>query len=135
MPTFLNPIELEQAEAVRKAVLEAIRTNTRIKVPDFDRDAEWAGGEPPLRRIAQTENPFGGQLGPYLYQFEGEEDLLHIFVIRADDGELSVAEGRTVLDVLIPELSPGLVWLKPGVHSQHFYFGHDAWLQAIESPL
>jgi hypothetical protein len=56
---------------------------------------------------------------------EGEEDLLHLIVVRQDGKELTPAEGQAVAGFVWPGVPSALIWLKPGVLSQHFYVGHD----------
>ena len=80
------------------------------------------------RRVAlgpRGESPFEGILGVYRYAFEGEDDLLHLWVWREGDPTLAVEEAQAVVAFVIPEVDPGVIWLKPGKQSHHFYFGHD----------
>lgn len=121
----MTPGELAQRDAVIAAVMESIRTDTRITLPRFDPQRSRGGADFALQAIALEENPFGGAMGPYRYQFEGEDDLLHVFIVRADGGPLTPKEGQRVFSALLPDLPAALVWLKPGTVSQHFYFGHD----------
>jgi hypothetical protein len=64
-------------------------------------------------------------VGDFRYQFEGEEDLLHLFVTRLDGSPIDSADGLAVAQFLMPTVPPALVWHKPGEFSQHFYVGHD----------
>ena len=107
-------------------ILDSIRGNVRIKLPPFN-PATSESGEFALHSI--EDNEFSGTLGPYRYQFEGEDDLLHLIVARSDGGRLSVEEGRQVAAFLLPDLPPALIWLKPGEFTQHFYLGHDELLR------
>jgi hypothetical protein len=75
--------------------------------------------------VGAEENAFCGNVGPYRYQFEGEEDLLHLIVTRQDKDRLTVEEAQEVAGFLMPGIPAGLVWLKPGEFSQHFWVGHD----------
>lgn len=131
----MTDAELAQRDAVIAAVMDAIRTGTRILLPKFDPERASGGADFALQAIVNEANPFGGSIGPYRYQFEGEDDLLHVFVVRADGGVLSPQEGQRVFSLLLPDLPTALVWLKPGTVSQHFYFGHDELLyqQQIEA--
>lgn len=74
-------------------------------------------------RIMLPAPEYGGEIGPFRYQFESEDDLLHLSVERMDGAELSPEDGQAVVRFLLPEVTPGMVWLKPGRFSQHFYFG------------
>jgi hypothetical protein len=96
-----------------------------IKLPDFDPTVSRGSGDFALTTVGIEPNDFGGRVGPYRYQFEGEEDLLHLIVTRLDGEPLSVEEGRDVAGFLLPEVEPGLLWLRPGQASQHFYLAHD----------
>lgn len=100
-------------------------------LPKFDGQTAVGGSDYALQAITQEANPFGGGIGPYRYQFEGEDDLLHVFIVRADAHSLTPQEARSVFEQLLPDLPPALVWLKPGTVSQHFYFGHDELLPPV----
>lgn len=117
--------ERAQRDAVISAVLDAVREDRRIVLPRFDPQSARGGADFALQAIAAEANPFGGGIGPYRYQFEGEDDLLHVFVVREDGGPLTPDEGRRIFSQLLPDLPSALVWIKPGSVSQHFYFGHD----------
>ncbi|MBS1716300.1 MAG: hypothetical protein JSS72_01050 [Armatimonadetes bacterium] len=128
MLTVSGP-EQDQRDTVMRKVVEAIETNVRILLPAFDRNAEDVGAEFALARI--IPNPYGGVIGPYRYQFEGEEDLLHLIVARSDDGVLTPEEGQDVANFLLNGVPSGLIWLKPGQRTQHFYVGHDDLLDSL----
>lgn len=84
------------------------------------------------RRIVlgpQGQSPFAGTVASFRYAFEGEDDLLHLWVTRLDDQPFSVEEAQEVVAFVLPNVSPGVVWLKPGIHSHHFYVGHDELLK------
>ena len=72
---------------------------------------------------------FAGTAGEYTYFFEGEDDLLHVAVGKKEGGLLSVEEAQGVLSFLAPGLPAGVVWVKPGSTSHHFYFAHDELLK------
>ena len=120
--------EIATRDRVIASVLEAIRRDERIKLPPFD-PAISVRSEIALQTVGIEPNPYCGIVGPYRYQFEGEDDLLHVFVVRADGSELTPAQGQAVVKFLLPDLPSALVWLKPGSLSQHFYFGHDELLR------
>ena len=105
-----------QARQVMVAVRETVRSGVKIMLPP-----RLDSSEPPVF----VENPFGGQFGDYRYQFEGEEDLLHLLVVRIDGAPISAEEARIVAGALFEGVASALIWLKPGHYSQHFYVGHD----------
>jgi hypothetical protein len=119
----LQPTDEEHSrrDEVLARVIQAIRDNQRIVLPPFQ------GGEPgsdfALHRI--TPNDYSGTVSDYRYQLEGEDDLLHLIVLRADEKTLSVQEGRQVASFVFPNIPPAVIWLKPGQFTQHFYLGHD----------
>lgn len=124
-----TPSEIDRRDEVVRAVLAAIQSGERILLPAFD-SASSTGADFALHTIASERGRFGGGVGAFLYQIEGEEDLLHVIVVREDGGGLSPEEGQAVMGFLFPDLPSSLVWLKPGERSQHFYFGHDELLRA-----
>jgi hypothetical protein len=123
---------LRRAE-VMGAILEHIRANRIIKLPPFDPALSQASSEFALQSVGIEPNPFGGTVGPYRYQLEGEEDLLHLIVTRLDSGPLEPSEGQAVASFLFQGVAPALIWLKPGEFSQHFYVGHDDLVGGCES--
>jgi len=131
---MLNPTAPEQARAaeVRQSVLTAIQANEVIRLPDFDPATSLSSPEVALQSVGIEPNPFGGSVGDYRYQLEGEEDLLHLIVTRLDNRPLTVEEARQVSAFVFPTVPPGLMWLKPGTVTQHFYIGHDILLESHE---
>lgn len=105
-------------------VIEHIRSGRQIKLPDFDR-ALSQPSESALVSVGLEPNAFGGTVGDHRYQFEGEEDLLHLIVTRRDSHHLSAEEAQTVAGFVLEGLPRSLVWFRPGEYSHHFYFGHD----------
>ncbi len=108
--------QLQAAAVVMATVRDCIRRDEKILLPPR------ANGKDVVEFVP---NPFGGVLGDYRYQFEGEEDLLHLIVVRVDAQPLNPEDARTVAAILFEGTSNALVWLKPGTLSQHFYVGHD----------
>jgi len=102
--------DLERARKVVASLVEFTEANKVIRVGD------------PL---------FLGVLADYRYSFEGEDDLLHLTVERLDSGPLSVEEAQQVCGYVLPDLAPGVIWVKPGTVSQHFYLAHDELLRQI----
>jgi hypothetical protein len=76
-------------------------------------------------RIPMNDPRFAGSCGEFSYFFEGEDDLLHLAVSRPDGSKITVEEAQEVALFTLPNLPPGVLWVKPGTFSQHFYFGHD----------
>lgn len=126
-----TPEETHRRSEVVAAILRAIEAGTTIKLPPFDRSQDRPSDSYALLTVGETPNAYGGTLGDYRYQFEGEDDLLHLMVTRTDHGNLSPEEGRSVAEWLFQGVPPALVWFKPGHLSQHFYVGHDDLVGAI----
>ena len=119
-----NEEELGQRQRVIAAIRTSVESNTQIRLPAYDKDFS----RPAISALASVgvePNPFGATVGLYRYQFEGEEDLLHVIVTRQDGTTISAEEGQSVAKFLLPTLPAGLIWIKPGEVSQHFYCGHD----------
>ncbi|MDX2064763.1 MAG: hypothetical protein SFX74_03365 [Fimbriimonadaceae bacterium] len=121
--------EQSQRRAVLSRVLEFIHSNRTIKLPPLDPTVSRPSDTFALVNIGHEPNEFAGSCGPFRYQFEGEEDLLHLLITRpipdADPAEIAVAEGQAVAAWVLDGVPPALVWLKPGNLSIHFYVGHD----------
>lgn len=120
-----TPDEVRRRREVLDAVLGAIAQGVTIRLPAFDRTSPPEPSEVAMVAAGAEPNPFGGHIGPYRYQFEGEDDLLHLMVVRQDRGPLAPEEGQRVAAWLLEGVPPALVWFKPGTVSQHFYVGHD----------
>jgi len=76
--------EKDQRNRVMAGVLRAIEANQTIRLPDFDPKIDRASDEFAMLTVGLEPNEFGGRLGDFRYQFEGEEDLLHLMVVRQD---------------------------------------------------
>ena len=96
-------------DAVLAAVVAAVTGGVTIRMP----------------MNLSDPRPYGGSVQEFSYLFEGEDDLLHIAVTRTGGEPLSAEEGQDVIAWLLPGMPPGLVWIRPGEFSQHFYCGHD----------
>jgi hypothetical protein len=129
-PTFE---ELARRGQVMVRVLEEIRAGRAIRLPDFDPAFSRPSDQFALQSVGLEPNDFGGAVGAYRYQFEGEEDLLHLIVTRLDGESITVAEGQAVAAFLLPDVPPALIWLRPGELSQHFYVGHDELLRGCST--
>jgi hypothetical protein len=127
MPILPTSDESARRDCVMERVFEDIRQGRRIVLPDFEPGAEEGGEEYAL--FAIQPNDYSGEVCGYRYQFEGEDDLLHVMVLRLDRQPLTVQDAQQVVAFLLPDTPPGLVWLKPGTLSQHFYVGHDELLR------
>ncbi len=115
-----------------RRILEHVREGKTIKLPKFDPQLSRASEKFALITVGPESDEFSGQVGPYRYQFEGEEDLLHLIVTRVDEGEISAREGQSIAGFVLRGVPPSLIWLRPGEYSQHFYFGHDELLKHLE---
>ncbi|MBV6459158.1 MAG: hypothetical protein HONBIEJF_02301 [Fimbriimonadaceae bacterium] len=82
-------------------------------------------------RTIRLSDHLGGELKGFRYSFEGEDDLLHLSIARADGSALTVEEAQTVVAELLPGMPAALIWLKPGQLSHHFYMGHDDLVASI----
>lgn len=73
---------------------------------------------------------YGGVIGAYVVQFEGEDDLLHCSVKRIDGRPIGVEESHEAVDPFFGCCPKGLVWFYPADFSVHYYIGHDDFLRA-----
>jgi hypothetical protein len=119
---FSESDQSRRAEVMSR-IRECIVQGQTIKLPPFDPARSTPGEHFALQTVEPNE--FSGEAGPYRYQFEGEEDLLHLIVSRSDGDPLTVEEGQNVAGFVLNGLPSALIWLRPGTYSQHFYFGHD----------
>lgn len=117
--------EKSDRDTVIAHLLDCIQRGETIRLPAFDA-AHQSGSDFALQNVGIEANPFGGVVGEWRYQFEAEEDLLHLFVLRRDGSEIAVAEGRSVAEFVLGEVPPAMIWFKAGKFSQHFYLGHEA---------
>ena len=106
-------------------VLDRIRTNVRIKLPEFDPLIDRPSDRYALQSVGIEPNDFSGTLGRFRYQFEGEEDLLHLIIAGRDELPVTAEEGQQVAGFVLNGVPPALIWLRPGEYTQHFYVGHD----------
>ena len=114
----------ERREAVVRRVLAYIAEGRRIELPPFDRTLARPSDRFALVSVGLEPNDFGGGCGRFRYQFEGEEDLLHL-IVTADEGNVTVQEGQAVASFVLSGVPTALIWLRPGEMSQHFYVGPD----------
>jgi len=123
----LEPTQEEQArrDAVMRLILDDVRENRTIKLPPFDPSLDRPSDRYALLSVGIEQNAYSGTVGRFRYQFEGEEDLLHLIVTAQDGGEVLAQDGQQVAGFVLRGLPTALIWLRPGEFSQHFYFGHD----------
>ncbi|HSI71581.1 MAG TPA: hypothetical protein VK934_00270 [Fimbriimonas sp.] len=121
---MLEATESEQRrrDEVMARVRRFIAEGITIRLPDFD---GASAGCADFALLALEPNDFSGSAGEFRYQFEGEDDLLHLAVMRQSGEPLVVEEARQIVHFLLPEVAPALIWLRPGTVSQHFYVGHE----------
>lgn len=118
-----TPDETRRRDQVIARVLDFIQRDEKIRLPAFDPKNPQPGQDFALQAV--VDNDFSGSLGPHRYQLEGEDDLLHLIVVRADGLVLTPENGRQVAQFVLTGVQPAKIWLKPGQFSQHFYFGHE----------
>ena len=82
------------------------------------------------RRIPAGVAEFSGTLDDFAYNFEGEDDLLHLAIERRDKGEIAPEDAQEVAKHLLGAVPPALIWSRPGTYSHHFYFGHESLIQS-----
>ncbi|MCS6919665.1 MAG: hypothetical protein NZM28_07840 [Fimbriimonadales bacterium] len=73
---------------------------------------------------------YRAELDGYIVQFEGEDDLLHCSVTRADGGLVELEAAHGVVEPFFRPMPKGVVWFKPADYSVHYYVGHDHFLEA-----
>ena len=124
---FLKPSadEAERRDQVMRRILRDVRESRTIKLPDFDATLSRPSDQFALTNIGAEPNDYSGLVGDFRYQFEGEEDLLHLIITRTDAAPLTVETAQQVASCVLEGVPPALIWLRPGTFSQHFYFGHD----------
>jgi len=127
-----TPIERAQIDAVLESVTVCILSDLTIHLPPFHgvTSDSCDPSETALQQVGVEPNEYGGTIGPYRYQFEGEEDLLHLFIVRIDGAPLSPEEGQAVSGAILGHVPAGLIWFKPGHLTQHFFLGHDVLIES-----
>ena len=122
--------EIDARNSILAAISETVRAGKPVKLPAMDHNLS-IGGETAFATVGLEPNPYGAWLGDFRYQFEGEEDLLHLIVTRRDQSLLSPEEAQQVASFALPGVPSALIWLKPGTITQHFYLGHDDLLAVL----
>ena len=125
-PSHFQPSQEEEASRreILVRILDYIARSERIVLPEWDRSPQ-ALSDYALLNVGLEPNDFGSKVGEWRYQFEGEDDLLHLMVCRADQGPMPGSEARAIVDWLLAGVPTGLYWVKHATHSHHFYVGHD----------
>ncbi len=113
-------------------ILECIQHDQRVTLPPFDASLSRPNDKFALINIGLEPNDFSGSFDIFRYQFEGEEDLLHLIVTRNDQGPFTAEEAQTVATFVLKGVPTALIWLRPGEFSHHFYFGHEDLLKNVE---
>lgn len=108
-----------------RRILDHIQHDQRVTLPPFDASLSRPSDKFALISIGLEPNDFSGSLGSFRYQFEGEEDLLHLIVTRDDQGTFTAEEAQQVAGFVLKGVPTALIWLRPGEFSHHFYFGHE----------
>jgi hypothetical protein len=132
VPT-VNPTaqEIARRREVMERVLDYTRENRTIKLPEFDPALDRPSDQFALISIGIEPNDFSGTVGRYRYQFEGEEDLLHLIITAENQETVSTEEAHQLTSFILRGVPTALIWLRPGEFSQHFYFGHDELLKHL----
>jgi hypothetical protein len=118
--------EKQQRNQVIQSLLSCIKDSQPILLPRYDEQKKIAHRlSSGLDISLLVDNSFGGKVQGYFYQIEGEEDLLHLIISKGSAEEITPKESKIVVEFLLKGVPAGLVWIKPGHQSQHFYFGHD----------
>lgn len=125
-PSSFSPTPDEESarEAILCRILDFIDRGERILLPEWDRSPQ-ALSDYALLNVGLEPNDFGSCVGEWRYQFEGEDDLLHLMVCRKDQQPMPGSEAREIVDWLLKGVPTGLYWVKHATHSHHFYVGHD----------
>lgn len=103
----------EPTQRVLHALLEAIQAGVPIRLDDAER--------------------YRAELDGYIVQFEGEDDLLHCSVVRADGDRVDLEVAHTLVEPFFGVMPKGIVWFKPAERSVHYYVGHDHFLAAHQA--
>ena len=123
--------EIAVRDQVISTILAHIRDNTTIHLPPYQPATAEASDRYALQSVGIEANPFGGRFGLFRYQFEGEDDLLHLFISRPDGEPVTPAEAQFVAGLLYPNLPKAMLWYHPATYSHHFYVGHDVLLEYL----
>lgn len=130
-PPIPTPEEQTRRDQVIARILDDTRNLRTVFLPDFDPQLSRPSDEYAMATVGIEPNPYGGTFGPFRYQFEGEEDLLHLIVTRLDQSAFSPEEAQAVVSFLYPGVPTALMWFKSGTVSHHFYLGHDVLLEYL----
>lgn len=120
-----NGRETEIRNTIVQRVIDFTERNEKILLPPFLGATQSSQTPSSFSSVGLEPNDFGSTVGDYRYQFEGEEDLLHLIVTRIDHLELAAEDGQAVMGFLLNGVPLAMIWIRPGRFSQHFFVGHD----------
>jgi hypothetical protein len=110
---------------VLTSILDHVARGQTIRLPEWDRSVPVASTDYALLNVGLEPNQFGGFCGEMRYQFEGEDDLLHLMICRRDGEAMDVRSAQETASWLLRGVPTGLYWVKHASRSSHFYVGHD----------
>jgi hypothetical protein len=99
-----------------RRILQAIIEDTRAGVPI----------------LLKRRERYGGVLGDFRVQFEGEDDLLHLSITRVDGGRVSHEEAQRIADLFFRGVPKGLIYSRPAEYSVHYYIAQDLFVDYLE---
>ncbi|WKZ81350.1 MAG: hypothetical protein QY327_05465 [Fimbriimonadaceae bacterium] len=122
-----------ERERVWSALAAYIEENRKVPFPRPPDDSPRASFDPTrgFPSPGALTGPFGGVIGEYRFVFEGEDDLLHLLLMRTDGAALERESALEVAEFLTEGVPKSLKWLRLGPTSLSLYLGHDLLLQAI----
>ncbi len=68
-------------------------------------------------------------IGDFKVQFEGEDDLLHLEIVRLDGSTIDILDAKRIADMFFENIPPALIVVKPAEFSAHYYLPHDILLK------
>ena len=68
-------------------------------------------------------------IGDFKVQFEGEDDLLHLEIVRTDRSNIDIHDAKQLADLFFVDIPPALIVVKPAEYSAHYYLPHDVLLK------
>ncbi|MEJ5250731.1 MAG: hypothetical protein HPY54_07370 [Chthonomonadetes bacterium] len=92
-----------------RRILQAIIEDTRAGVPI----------------LLDHRERYGTTLGDFRVQFEGEDDLLHLSIMRVDGEPICHEEAQRIAEAFFHSVPKGLIQCRPAVYSVHYYIAHD----------
>ncbi len=117
--------EQEHISVVLEKIKEYTLQNKPIRIPRLNCVEKSHGSEMAYLTDWTQISEFAGSIGEYQFLFEGEDDLLHLVILRKDLQPISVEDARRIVEKIMPDVPTAKIWLSPGIFTQHFYVGHD----------